>query len=79
VGDTEIQEAATPFFGEQSSGSGASLSAIHGSLLTGSCVRSVALQWESYELRGSCPVLRERGGCNSLAPLTPGAVRRAIE
>jgi len=49
-------------FGELSSGSSAFLSANHGSLLTGSWVYRVALQWEPYELRGSCPVLRERGG-----------------
>jgi hypothetical protein len=73
VGDPEIQEAATPFFGEQSSGSGASLSAIHGSLLTDSCVRSVALQWEPYELRGSCPVLRERGGVQFPRATHPGS------
>jgi hypothetical protein len=61
-------------FGEQSSGSGVSLSAIHGSLLTGSCVRRVALQWEPYELRGSCPVLRERGG--TIPPATLRGVDR---
>jgi len=33
-------------------------------------VRGVALQREPYELRGSRTVLRERGGCNSPAPLT---------
>ena len=49
-------------FGERSSGCCASFGAIHGSLLTGNSVRSVAPQWEPYELRGSRPVLRERGG-----------------
>ena len=39
-------------FGERSSGSCASLGAIHSSLLTGNLVRSVALQREPYELRG---------------------------
>src|SRR5215469_5932151 len=38
------------------------LNALHSSLLTGSWVRGVALHWEPYELRGSCTVLRERGG-----------------
>jgi hypothetical protein len=70
MGDAEIQEAAAPFFGKPSSGSGVSLSGIHGSLLTGSLVSRVALHWEPYGLRGLRPVLRERGTCNSPAPLT---------
>ena len=47
---------------EPSSGCCVLLNALHSSLLTGSWVRGVALQWEPYELRGSCTVLRERGG-----------------
>jgi len=52
----------TTILGELSSGSCAYLSAIRDSSLTGNWVGSVALQWEPYELRGSRPVLRERGG-----------------
>jgi len=49
-------------FAELSSGCCVLLNGLHSSLLTGSSVHSVALQWEPYELRGSCTVLRERGG-----------------